>query len=102
MIALPLHGLIRPCRDGRFELLAEHEPGAIEADFMYVREMVDDPIEEIGDIYDAIAWQSERPGVWWTEHGLVAVVGEHELVAAWWGNRPARMVATPYDHARDP
>jgi hypothetical protein len=97
-----LSGLIRPCRDGRFERLSEFEPGAVEADFMHVREQVDDPIEQIGDVFDVIAWQAQRPGVWWTQRGLVTVIGEHELQAAWWGSRAARMVATPADHARDP
>jgi len=100
--ALPLEGWIVGRRDGTFEgPLAEFEPGAIRAEFMYCRELVADPFEEVGDVIDIIAWPLGRRSPWWTQRGLVTVIGEHELVAAWWDDRPARMVATPRDCCAD-
>jgi hypothetical protein len=98
MSALPLSGLIRPSSDGTFQRLSEPEPGAITAELLHVREMVFDPIEEVGDIYDCVAWNPQKPGVWWTERGLVTCVGEYELTASYWREQPARMLATPADY----
>jgi len=102
-IALPLSGYIIGRSDGTFDgPLAEFEPGAIMAELMCVREIVADPMEEIGEVYDVVAWERGTTSPWWTRRGLVTVLGEHELQSAWWQDRPARMVATPYDHAIDP
>jgi len=92
-----LCGLIRPSSDGTFQRLAELEPGAITADFILVREMVCDPMEEVGEVYDTIAYDPGRPTRWWTERRLAVALGEWELCNAWWDGRPARMVATPAD-----
>jgi hypothetical protein len=92
-------GLIRPAGT-RFERLSEYEPGAFNAEFILVRETVFDPMEEVGEVYDVVAFDPSRPTRWWTEHGLVTCLGEYELNTAWWEDRPARMVATPYDWLR--
>jgi hypothetical protein len=95
-----LSGLIRPCRGDRFERLSEFEPGAIAAEFILVREIVFDPMDEVGDVYDTVAFDPARPTRWWTEYGLAVCLGEYELATAWWQERPARMVATPADWLR--
>jgi hypothetical protein len=92
-----LSGLIRPSRDGTFQRLSEFEPGAIKAEFILARETVFEPMEEVGDVYDTVAYDPTRPTRWWTEHGLAVCLGDWEITAAWWGDRPARMVATPAD-----
>lgn len=87
----PLAGWILPSRSGTFELLADFEPGALRAEFLHV------PGDD-GEIVDAIAWERERPGIWWTRHDLLTHVGWHELEAAWWEERPARLLETPNDY----
>jgi len=89
--------LIRPCHDGRFQLLSEFEPGAVDAELILVREIVLDPMEQLGEVYDTVAFDPSRPTRWWTESGLATCLGEYELDTAWWDDRPARMVATPAD-----
>ena len=59
-------------------------------------------MEEVGEIFDVVAWERDTKSPWWTQRGIVTVIGEHELETAWWQERPARMVATPRDHAVDP
>jgi hypothetical protein len=84
-------GWILPSKRGTFEPLAEFEPGAVEARFLHVTE---------GDaLIDTVAWQPERPRVWWLHHDLVAVLGEDEIDSAWWDERPARMLETPADYS---
>jgi hypothetical protein len=95
MTALPLSGLIHPCRDGTFQRLEEFEPGGLVAEFLHVRETVFDWTEEVGDIYDIVAWDARRPGIWWTAYGVAVVLGEWELGDAAWDDRPARMTSTP-------
>jgi hypothetical protein len=87
---IPLSGYIRPDRGGTFTRLTEPEPGAIRAEFLYVR---DDDLEVI----DCIAWEPARPGTCWTERGLVTVLGEEELRWAWWDERAPALVETPRD-----
>jgi hypothetical protein len=86
--------------DGRFEPLPAFEPGAVRAEIMLVRALVDDPPEEVGVVIDAIAWEADKPGAWWTINGA-SYLGEWELRRAWWDKAPARMVSTPEAHARD-
>ncbi len=84
---LPVSGWIMPSRRGTFEHLAEAEPGAINADFLHVIEG--------DDLIDTVAWERSKPGVWWLRHDLITHVGGDELAAAWWDERPARMLETP-------
>lgn len=93
---LPLTAWIVGRRDGRFDLLGEYEPGAVRADLVHVLE------GEYLELVDAVAWECHRPGRWWTLRGVATVLGEHELAAAWWEQRPARMVATPADWLAQP
>jgi hypothetical protein len=88
---LPLRGWIIGRADGLFEHLPEFEPGAIEADMAMVR---DDDLES----YDAVAWERGSRSPWWLVAGVATVLGEHELSAAWWDGRPARMLETPTDY----
>lgn len=101
--------------DGTFESLRQFEPGAVEAEIMLVRGPEPDDEEQLvlgydeGDselsvfvqppdrdwpVIDAIAWEAQRPGIWWTLGGT-AYIGEWELRRAWWDEEPARMVSTP-------
>ena len=80
--------------DGLFVPVNEHESGAVLAHIMLVREPVFDPMEEAGEVVDAIGWEEDRPGAWWTLNGT-AYIGEHELRRSWWEQTPARMVSTP-------
>lgn len=80
-------GWIMPSKLGTFEPLAELEPGAVQADFLHVR--------NDGEIIDIIAWERERPGIWWARRDLLTHVGDFELDDAWWSERPARLLETP-------
>lgn len=91
------HGLIMPVRGGLFEPLTEFEPGALDVDFLHVRETVADPFEEVGEIIDIIAWRRGTKSPWWMRRGVVTVIGDWELDNAAREDRPARMVATPAD-----
>ncbi|MGE0117656.1 MAG: hypothetical protein AB7S71_01450 [Dongiaceae bacterium] len=82
-------GLIRVRADGVFDRLPEFEPGALDADFLYVRDR--DTLE----IVDCIAWQRGVASPWWIERGLMTVIGEWELQRSWWDGDAAYMVATP-------
>jgi hypothetical protein len=86
--------------DGRFVPLPEFTPGAVRAEIMLVRALVDDPMEDVGDVIDAVAWEVDRPDDWWTINGT-SYLGEWELRRAWWDEAPARMVSTPEAFARD-
>jgi hypothetical protein len=85
-----LRGWIIPSSRGTFELLEEFEPGAVQAEFLHVADG--------NEIVDTIAWEKERPGVWWARRDLLDHVGAHELDAAWWDERPARLLPTPADY----
>jgi hypothetical protein len=88
---IPISGFVRPDRGGTFTRLAEYEPGAVQVDFLYLRE------PETLDIYDCVAWEPSRPGKWRTEHGIATYEGDHELRRSWWEKRPALLVPTPAD-----
>jgi len=77
--------------DGRFELLSEFEPGAVDAEIMIVR-------DEGLEAFDAVAWEHDKPSRWWTLRDVVTGVGEHEISKAFWEERPARMIETPADY----
>src|SRR5215813_6449273 len=62
--------------DGLFVPVNEHESGAVLAHIMLVREPVFDPMEEAGEVVDAIGWEEDRPGAWWTLNGT-AYIGGH-------------------------
>jgi len=99
MEKLPTCGWIVGRSDGTFEgPFAEFGPGLIEADLLHCLEPVFDPLEEVGEVYDIIAWERGKPSPWWTHRGIVTVIGERELRQAVWEQRPARMLATPADY----
>jgi len=77
--------------DGTFRIAGHGEAGAIDAELLLVRD--GDDLE----IVDAITWPRDRRSPWWTMHGLVALLGDHELRAAWWDQRPVRLLETPRD-----
>jgi hypothetical protein len=86
--------------DGRFVTASEFEPGAVRAEIMLIRALVEDPLEDMGAVIDAVAWETEKPGDWWTINGT-SYLGEWELRRGWWDQSPARLVSTPEAHARD-
>jgi hypothetical protein len=86
--------------DGRFVTASEFEPGSILAEIMLIRALVDDPLEQLGDVVDAVGWSADDPGNWWTINGTT-YLGEWELRRSWWDQTPARMKSTPAAHARD-
>ncbi len=88
---------IMPSSAGTFQRLPEYEPGAVDADWLYVREWVPDPFEEVPEIIDCVAWKKGTRSPWWMWHGIAAHVGEHELRTAYWQDRPARLLETPQD-----
>jgi hypothetical protein len=77
--------------DGTFRIADHGEAGATDAELLLVRD--GDDLE----IVDAIAWPRDRRSPWWTMHGLVALLGDQELRAAWWDQRPVRLLETPRD-----
>src|SRR5215813_2994206 len=96
---LPTRGWIVGRSDGTFDgPFTDFEPGAVWAHLLHCRTPVFDPLDDIGDVYDVIAWEEGKPSPWWTLRGDVEVIGEHELRSAWWDDRPARMLATPSDY----
>jgi hypothetical protein len=88
---LPLLAYIRGTADGLFDILPHHEPDSAYAQIIIVRDLDLEP-------YDAIAWEIGKPEKWWTLRGAAVVLGEYELTAAYWQERPARMLATPADY----
>jgi hypothetical protein len=88
---------IMPFSDGSFQRLPEYEPGAIDADWLYVRAWDDELFTEAGDIIDCVAWAKGTVEPWWCWRGIAGFLGEAELRLSWWERRPARMVETPSD-----
>jgi hypothetical protein len=89
---------ILPFSDGTFQRLREYQPGAIDVNWLYVRNWVPDPFEDVAPIIDCVAWPKGSREPWWLWRNIAACVGEHELQSAWWENRPARLVETPADY----
>jgi hypothetical protein len=76
---------IEPYRDGTFGYAAD-DVGTL------ARQC---PVLEHEELIDVVAWPLNGVSPWWTLRGVATLLGEHELRAAWWESRPARLVETP-------